>query len=1026
MKKTTFLLFGCLLSLFSVAQNRIIVNPSFENGSGIPHTNVAYLESQVGDNPTIDGWFSTHPSFNGSEGAIEHWASGFQSTPSDDGGYHVELNVSQPSRLYQIVYLVNGESIDFAYSHRKRQAGTQTVEFSVFSQDGSSEIQSLSTNTASSQTAWDNVTGNTTFTGPTGVYQIGFEATAPATGGSGNFLDNITIGLDGLTEFPTSTLTATEGDASFDPTILINGNVPTASSVTFTVDASSTAVEGVDFNFPNKTLSIPGTGDYGLADALPIGLTLLDDTLAQGSRTLVLNIDSVSGDVQNLDANGDGYIGQLTITIEDNDPPPGGIAGANLWYKADAGVTTGTFTWANQGTFSTLADATTRAGANSPTYNNTSSSAQINFNPSISFNSSNTEALATPTITGPILGSDGGFDVGTQFVVFRQVSSADNIYNYSDGTSAWAVGGTSGGALVQQNQTVNPVAPVSPGQVALADLAASTASSGSTFDLQLNGGPSSTTSGASYVDQASGNALNFAFYNGGYATVDIAEIVLYPSLLSAADRNKVQSYLAIKYGISLGDNTDAVAYTSSNGTEVWTADATYKFDIFGIGKDDTSSLDQSQSNSINTGSGDGTGQSGAGNIVLSNPTSLDDGDYLLVGHDNAALTELAAGTDLPASLSGFTRIDRQWLVKETGDVGNVDLTFDTFDLGYAGTVASSYRLLIDTDQDGDFTTGQPTIVQADPASLSGNTTLIFNDLDLQDSDQFTIITAVPSPGVGNDILWLEANNGLTKNASNEVTGWADQAGFNAFTVVGTPTYEENAINFNPVVNFANTDAKNALPSNRLDGNQPIDVVEGFAVYKYNSTSNRGASVGSTVSNSNYGPSIFAADNDQRVYFGNGLNSTYQSYANTDLDNTFTINNLDVTSSSSPFATGRLNGAIQTISAGGGGDFTSITVTPMIGGTNNTGGNNAGSGWFPFNGALAEVVLYPSSLNVFEKLEVESYLAIKYGITLDPSVGNYLVLTGPTTTLPVWNNTSYWNDVFGIARDDVEGLNPTPK
>jgi len=705
-------------------------------------------------------------------------------------------------------------------------------------------------------------------------------------------------------------------------------------------------------------------------------------------------------------------------------PAAGGVGGANLWYKADAGVTSGgSFEWANQGSLSTAVDATIPSGANAPTFNNTASSDQINFNPSISFRASSSQALITPTIAGPVLPNNGsGQEVGSQFIVYRNVGGGSDMVNYSSNIGPWGLGAHSDGRVFQQNQTAQGANTVTAGQVALTSLVAATSSGGSTVDYQLNGGASLTTLQGSYQNNISGNPLRFGIYNNSYKTFDITEYIVYPSELSNADRNKVQTYLAIKYGISLGNNTDAVAYTSSNGTEVWTADATYKYDIFGIGKDDASSLNQAQSNSINTGSGDGTGQSGAGNIVLSNPASLDDGDYLLIGHDNAALTELAAGTDLPASLSGFTRIGRQWLVKETGDVGNVDLTFDIDGQSYGGTVASSYRLLIDTDQDGDFTTGQPTIVQADPSSLSGNTTLIFNDLDVQDSDQFTIITAVPSPGVGNDILWLEANNGLTKNASNEVTGWADQAGFNAFTVVGTPTYEENAINFNPVVNIANTDAKNVLPSNRLDGNQPIDVVEGFAVYKYNSSSNRGASVGSTVSNSNYGPSIFAADNDQEVYFGNGLNGTYQSYPNPNLDNTFTINNLDVSSSTTPFATGRLNGATQTVTAGGGGDFSSISVTPMIGGTNNTGGNNTGSGWFPFNGELAEIILYPSSLTPVEKQQVESYLAIKYGITLDPSIGSYTIPSGGGTPTVVWDNTSYWNDVFGIGREDSEGLN----
>ncbi|MEN2280515.1 gliding motility-associated C-terminal domain-containing protein [Algoriphagus sp. SE2] len=997
--------------------NRVIVNPSFENGPGgvpLTHGTFAQLESQAATNPEIDGWFTNHPPAGGKESPIESWRTGFQGVASQEGNYFVELNAVQPSRLYQTVYLVNGESFEWSYHHKQRSGvGTQTVEYSIYSQDGTTKLETIDTNTASSTSTWDAPRGTYTFTGATGVYQIGFEATAPATGGAGNFLDNIRIGLNAIAEFNLSSTSVSKFDNSYRPYIILNGRVTTNSTITFQADPSSTAVEGVDYSFAQKTITIP-PGDYSAVDSIPIPVEMLGSMTTNENRILELSVASVSGDVEFGDSNGDGFNSTLIISILDK--IPGGVIGTNLWYKADEGVTTGTFTWANQGVLGTAANATTRSGANSPTFNNTSTSAQINFNPSISFNSSNTEALATPTIASSILGSEGGFDVGTQFVVFRQIGSTQVVFNYSDGTSAWAVGGNSAGALVQQNQTVNPVGTVSAGQVALVDLAASTASSGSTFDLQLNGGPSSTTSGASYVDQASGNALNFAFYNGGYSTVDIAEIVLYPSLLSAADRNKVQSYLAIKYGISLGDNTDAVAYTSSSGTEVWTADDTYKYDIFGIGKDDASDLNQTQSNSINTGSGDGTGQNGTGSIVLRNPSSLEDGDYLLVGHDNATLDPLTPGDQLPASLSGFTRIGRQWLVRETGDVGDVDLTFDINGLGYSGIVPSSYRLLIDTDQDGDFTTGQPTIIQADASSLGGNTTLIFNDLDLQDLYVFTIITSVPSPGAGNDILWLEANNGVSRNGSNQVTGWSDQTGINAFTVVGTPTYEENAINFNPIVGFDNSAAAtNTAPPNRLEGNTALTAVESFAVYKDAANSNHGSIISSTTPGSTYPRGFLLGANNQFVTVSDGaVQNNYQFTQG----GTFHIANTDV-SPTNPASSFRINGASTAFNSGTG-DFADVQITPLVGGAINA----SGSVYTHFSGELAEIILYPFSLSSAEKQEVESYLAIKYGITLDPSIGAYVIPSGGGTPTAVWDNTNYWNDVFGIGREDSEGLNQT--
>ncbi|MDE0561846.1 hypothetical protein OU792_17750, partial [Algoriphagus sp. NF] len=174
--KPFLLLFCCLGILFeSFGQNRIIVNPSFETGSIVPHNNVAYPASQAAPNPQIDGWYSTHPTFNNNQFPIEHWRSGFNNVPAQQGDYFVELNVSQSSRLYQIVYLVNGETFNWEYYHRQRIAGaTEQIEYSIYSQNGNTKLFTLDTHTATSTSSWDRRSGTFTFTGTTGVYQIGF------------------------------------------------------------------------------------------------------------------------------------------------------------------------------------------------------------------------------------------------------------------------------------------------------------------------------------------------------------------------------------------------------------------------------------------------------------------------------------------------------------------------------------------------------------------------------------------------------------------------------------------------------------------------------------------------------------------------------------------------------------------------------------------------------------------------------------------------------------------------------------
>lgn len=316
----------------SLNANRIIVNPSFESGSIVPHSGAPqYPESQVGDMPQIDGWYSTHPTFNGAEGAIEHWSSGFNGVPAQNGNYFVELNVSQSSRLYQHVFLVNGERVDWRYYHRQRVASaTEELRFSVYSDDGSAIVQNLDTHRATSTSSWQERTGNFTWNQPTGFYQIGFESTTA--GGSGNFLDNITIGLQAFTEFARDTVRLTEGQ-SIAPYIYVNGQIDQASSFTVQVDGGG-AIEGTDYRFTNKTINVP-VGNYALADSLALAFEIIDNNVPQNERIIELGIAGTTGDVDRRDANADGiYQRNMIVIIEDNDPCKS--AGTNVTYSTCA------------------------------------------------------------------------------------------------------------------------------------------------------------------------------------------------------------------------------------------------------------------------------------------------------------------------------------------------------------------------------------------------------------------------------------------------------------------------------------------------------------------------------------------------------------------------------------------------------------------------------------------------------------------------------------------------------------------
>ncbi|MCA0154472.1 choice-of-anchor D domain-containing protein, partial [Winogradskyella vincentii] len=191
------------------------------------------------------------------------------------------------------------------------------------------------------------------------------------------------------------------------------------------------------------------------------------------------------------------------------------------------------------------------------------------------------------------------------------------------------------------------------------------------------------------------------YWNGSFDG-RIAEVITYSSTQNDGDatqaRNRIQSYLAIKYGITLGVNGTAQDYVNSDGTVIWdqSADAAaYNYDIAGIGRDDASLLNQKQSSSINDAV-DGTGPiEGILTIGLTdiydtnkenkdlNGTTLGDKEFLVWGNNGVNLN-LAAATinvDMSDGVGGlstpvtFTGMQRIWKFVETGgDIPEVKIS----------------------------------------------------------------------------------------------------------------------------------------------------------------------------------------------------------------------------------------------------------------------------------------------------------------------------------------------------------------
>ena len=244
---------------------------------------------------------------------------------------------------------------------------------------------------------------------------------------------------------------------------------------------------------------------------------------------------------------------------------------------------------------------------------------------------------------------------------------------------------------------------------------------------------------------------------------DIAEIIVFNAANAAGTRNKVESYLALKYGITLGSNASPVSYMGSVGNTYWTGSSTYQNNVFGVGNDAGSGLNQTQSNSANTGSGDGTGQSGEGNMVLSTISTTIAQQYLMIGNDVGGLTESQMTTaNGPAIAATSWRFARNWKVQNTNNMGNVKLSFSLSGLSTkGGNTYTNYWLMIDVDGNGNYTNGTIKFIQA--SSITAGS-VVFNSINLPNNAVFTIITKASS-NVVLSLDWQEFNATAQKDGA---------------------------------------------------------------------------------------------------------------------------------------------------------------------------------------------------------------------------------------------------------------------
>ena len=228
-------------------------------------------------------------------------------------------------------------------------------------------------------------------------------------------------------------------------------------------------------------------------------------------------------------------------------------------------------------------------------------------------------------------------------------------------------------------------------------------------NLFLDGSSSTVTDYTASVSTS--GAFNLGRFQNGtnglnFLDGDVAEFVLFDFEINTAQRKIIENYLAAKYGLIVANSS------------LYSFGSTHPHEVFGIGRDDVSN--------------EQTVAQGSGKVRIESASSLGDSDFMLIGHDNLGLSTTTS--DLPVAIaSTASRVEREWRVDETNDVGTVTIVFDLE--GWSFSNSSSYELLIDAD--GDFTSGATRHTTGLSFDAIANE-LTFTNVDLSNSDFFTL------------------------------------------------------------------------------------------------------------------------------------------------------------------------------------------------------------------------------------------------------------------------------------------------
>lgn len=444
---------------------------------------------------------------------------------------------------------------------------------------------------------------------------------------------------------------------------------------------------------------------------------------------------------------------------------PGGVSsGLSVWYKADntGSITmgTGVATWNSSAGSAGTFPVTQATGSQQPgIISGATNSKLFNYNPRFDFVLASNTFLSNTATSPDLMTANGSYFVVSDNSTddFTGFCYTADLFAYRHQFKPGFRAQTTDAS--QNGWTFDWATPTE--YTNLSAYLTTTTGSGSTQATSKNSVAlvAANSNDPTYTPSISSGLFIGRNGNGGEDTdANIAEIIMYNVTPSALNKNKIESYLALKFGLTRGGNTGTAAtfnYLSSAGTTIWnkTTNSGFNRDIAGIGRDDASALFQKQSISVNNNEPVTIGLVSINSSNQTNANAFTNDQSFLIWGNNGLLNQVTSNpvcfANLPVGI--YAHIERVWKSQNTNFTQNTTVGFETSML-VAFTPVSNLRLLVDNDgvdwTDATIITGA--VINGSRVEFSGvtlNSTKPF----------FTLATITPLTPLPVTILDFKAN-----------------------------------------------------------------------------------------------------------------------------------------------------------------------------------------------------------------------------------------------------------------------------